>query len=208
MAGMRPIDPYYDPETDPEYAAASERLAMREGAWPRAAPLPELPGMDSTPPEPARSKYHPAEMLQDWMAAPRERPNRRIQGPTLDLSVIDQAPQRPVGKPMPMSKPSTRGPMVSAPAKAGASRGPKTQLALHFARALGQESDAPVDSPEELAFTKAAHAAMLKMSKGKSVAQFLSSANSAKAANTFKQLLDAEMAKSKTPHHAGTGASP
>lgn len=109
----------------------------------------------------------------------------------------------------PASAPSTRGPMVSAPAaKVGQTRGPKTQLALHFARVMGMESDAPTDSPEELAFAKAAHQAMLKMSKGQSVAKFLSQMNSAKASATFQALMNQQMAKSRPQPSMGASKPP
>ena len=109
----------------------------------------------------------------------------------------DAMMNKPVGKPMPQS--TTKGPMTQAPAKAAQPRGPKTQLALHFARVMGMEAPGEVDSPEELQFAKAAHAAMLKMSKGQSVAKFLSSMNGAKASATFQQLVNAEMAKGAKP---------
>lgn len=112
----------------------------------------------------------------------------------------------PPQRPPPQSNPkTTRGPMVKAPAKAAQPRGPKTALALHFARVMGMEAPGEMDSPEELAFAKAAHQAMLKMSKGQSVAKFLSQMNSAKASATFRQLMNSALTK---PPAQGTSKPP
>lgn len=90
-------------------------------------------------------------------------------------------------------------PTVSGDARATVPRGQKTQLALYFAKAMGHQVPGEVDSPDELAFAKAAHQALLKMTKGMTVARFLQSHQSPKTRDTFSRLLDAELTKARQP---------
>lgn len=244
--GFRVSD--YEPEADPEYGMAERRYLSREPMdlaplMPAMAPEapPPLPEMDGTPPEPMRSRFHPAEMLKDWMATPWSPPPSQTgsqQLPTLpgDITsepivtpemysrriLADQQARaqqedfnrmRPVGKPTPQSPPSTRGPMVVGKASDASPRkgGVGTQRAIYFARAMGISPPGEPDSPEEMAFVKAANAAMAKLSRGMSATRVFSLMSDPKTAERFKQLLDAEMAKgakpSPKPSAPATGAS-
>lgn len=115
-----------------------------------------------------------------------------------DITAFSQAPARAMAPPMPqMPKPQT--PVVQGDARAVVPRGQKTQLALYFAKAMGHQVPGEVDSPDELAFAKAAHQALLKMTKGMTVARFLQSHQSPKTRDTFSRLLDAELTKARQP---------
>ncbi len=214
MAGFRPSPRGYDPDADPELSAAIERYAAGQEAQP------ELPALDMPPPNTSAHLIPPGtqrgNVLQEWMRVPSRDAYQRnmslldtgAQARNATLPILpdeESPPQEPMARyrwnetklEQMFPPPQPRQPAMQA--KAGPPRGPKMQLALHFARAMGRETDAPIDSPEEIQFAKAAYAAMLKMSKGKSIAQFLSGANGAKAAAQFKSLLDAEMAKGAKP---------
>jgi len=110
-----------------------------------------------------------------------------------------------------------KGPMLqgqmNSPSRPGTN--PKTALPLYFAKAMGYEVPGESGGEEEARFAKAAHTALLKMTKGMSVAKFLSGHQSAKSRDAFGKLLDAELARSKpaspvvnTPELATTSRLP
>jgi hypothetical protein len=97
-------------------------------------------------------------------------------------------------------KPPTTAPQ--GPALAGNAKGTqrpglsqKTALPLYFAKAMGYAVPGESGDEEEARFARAAHAALLKMTKGMSVARFLQGHQSPKTRDTFGRLLDAELAK-------------
>lgn len=113
-------------------------------------------------------------------------------------SMMPSSPSSDVPRFLPRSPPP-KTPIIEGNAKTNPpSRGPKTALALHFARAMGYEVPGTPDSPDELAFAKAAHSALLKMTKGMTVAKLLSAHQSAKTRDAFGRLLDQELAKDRS----------
>lgn len=72
---------------------------------------------------------------------------------------------------------------------------PKTSLPLYFAKAMGYAVPGQSGDEEEARFAKAAHQALLKMTKGMTVARFLQSHQSPKTRDAFGKLLDAELRK-------------
>lgn len=120
------------------------------------------------------------------------------EGAPEDINAFSQPPSQAVTPPLPQM-PKAQTPVVKGDARAAVSRGPKTQLALHFAKAMGYAVPGTPDSPDELAFAKAAHQALLKMTKGMTVARFLASHQSPKTRDAFGKYLDAELRKGAAP---------
>lgn len=123
------------------------------------------------------------------------------EGAPEDLNAMGAPAPQPITPPMPQipRSPPPKTPILEGNAKTNPpARGPKTALALHVARAMGYAVPGTPDSPDELAFAKAAHSALLKMTKGMTVAKFLASHQSPKTRDTFGRLLDAELAKGKS----------
>lgn len=104
-----------------------------------------------------------------------------------------------------------KGPMLKGQMDTSSRPGtnPKTALPLYFAKAMGYAVPGESGDEEEARFAKAAHQALLKMTKGMSVARFLQSHQSPKTRDTFGKYLDAELAKNRqAPVSGGKSAAP
>lgn len=155
-------------------------LASIGGAPPAAPPMDlELGGL-------GQLDFHPQ--------APLQPPAPRFQStPGTSAKVTTESPQRQRDVQRNLVQAASDTERMKGPTP----RGSKTQLALHFAKAMGYEIPGEVDSPDELAFAKAAHSALLKMTKGMTVARFLASHQSPKTRDLFGKYLDAELAKGR-----------
>jgi hypothetical protein len=177
---------------------------------------PALPEMDSSLPPPAS----PSSWLRDWqnsdlgmMADQPSKLTPPLPAPPADAAwrqKRDQAeaqmrvnPQR-VATQVQAQLPATKGAkgptlqgQMNSPSRPGTN--PKTAMPLYFAKAMGYAVPGESGDEEEAKFAKAAHQALLKLTKGMSVARFLQSHQSPKTRDLFGKYLDAELAKSAKP---------
>lgn len=167
---------------------------------------PGLPEMDSSLPPPAS----PGSWLRDWMQLAGVE-GMSDQPPTTapPMPIMDRYWQNDQGMEdrrsridaqakaiLPPAK-GTKGPVLAGNASGTQRPGmnSKTALPLYFAKAMGYAVPGEPGDEEEARFAAASHKALLKMTKGMTVARFLTSHQSQKTRDTFGKLLDAELAK-------------
>jgi len=210
------LTPYLTPGFQPVGRHVNRRirgptLDLRPGGDQPMAP-PALPEMDSSLPAPAS----PSSWLRDWqnsdlgmMADQPSKLTPPLPAPPADVDwrqKRDQAeaqmrvsPQRinTMAKAQLPAAKGAKGPAIqgqmNSPSRPGTN--PKTALPLYFAKAMGYAVPGESGDEEEAKFAAASHKALLKMTKGMTVARFLQSHQSPKTRDLFGKYLDAELAK-------------
>lgn len=148
----------------------------------------EPPASPVAPPMPRDPSAFPGKARQAYNDAELNAQQERVSNAARSI-----ASEKPTGKAGP-SGPSLKGQMGTYQ-RPGTN--PKTAMPLYFAQAMGYAIPGASGDEEEARFAKAAHSALLKMTKGMTVARFLAGHQSPKTRDTFGRLLDAELAKGR-----------